>query len=78
MNQQHRLDLYVLPQTHGYIYVLFFYLSVILPGKLTENTFSFAATTWGIVTGERRGVNEPIVNWGLLGDRDGLRARLGI
>ena len=49
-------------------------LSVILPGKLTENTFSFAATTWGIVTG----TNEPIVNWGLLGDRDGLRARLGI
>ena len=55
-----------------------FYLSIILPGKLTENTFSFAATTWGIVTGERRGMNEPIVNWGLLGDRDGLRARLGI
>ena len=54
------------------------YLFVILPGKLTENTFSFAATTWGIVTGERRGMNEPIVNWGLLGDRDGLRARLGI
>ena len=26
-----------------------------LPGKLTENTFSFTATTWGIVTGERRG-----------------------
>ena len=60
------------------IYFVFFYLSVILPGKLTENTFSFTATTWGIVTGERRGMNEPIVNWGLLGDRDGLRARLGI
>jgi hypothetical protein len=30
------------------------------PGKLTENTFSF--TTWGIVTGERRRMNEPIVN----------------
>ena len=56
----------------------FIYLFVVLPGKLTENTFSFAATTWGIVTGERRGMNEPIVNWGLLGDRDGLRARLGI
>ena len=55
-----------------------FYLSVVLPGKLTENTFSITATTWGIVTGERRGVNEPIVNWSLLGDRDGLRARLGI
>jgi hypothetical protein len=55
-----------------------FYLSVILPGKLTENTFSFAAMTWGIVAGERRGMNEPNVNWGLLGDRDGLRARLGI
>jgi hypothetical protein len=40
--------------------------------------FSFAAMTWGIVKGERRGMNEPIVNWGLLGDRDGLRARLGI
>ena len=51
--------------------------SVILPGKLTENTFSFAATSWGIVTGERRGMNEPIVNGGLLGDRDGLRVRLG-
>jgi hypothetical protein len=45
---------------------------------LTENTFAFAATTWGIVTGERRGMNEAIVNWGLLGDRDGLMARLGI
>jgi hypothetical protein len=52
--------------------------SVILPGKLTENTFSFTATTWGIVTGERRGMKEPIVNWGGLGDRDGLRDRLGI
>ena len=50
------------------------YLFVILPGKLTENTFSFEATTWGIVTGARRGMNEPIVNWGLLGDRDGLMA----
>ena len=35
-------------------------LFFILPGELTENTFSFTATTWGIVTGER---NEPIVNW---------------
>jgi hypothetical protein len=34
---------------------VFIYLSIILPGKLTENTFSFAAMTWGIVTGERRG-----------------------
>jgi hypothetical protein len=25
--------------------------------KLTENTFSFTATTWGLVTGER-GMNE--------------------
>ena len=71
---------------HGKLHLLFFgivwraiYLSVILPGKLTENTFSFfSATTWGIVTGARRGMNEPIVNWGLVGDRDGLRARLGI
>ena len=63
----------------GHAYLRFiFYLSVILPGKLTENTFSFAATPWGIVTGERRGMSEPIVNWGLLGDHDGLRARLGI
>jgi hypothetical protein len=31
---------------------------------LTENTFSFTATPWGIVTGERRGMNEPIVSWG--------------
>ena len=38
---------------------------------MTENTFSFVATTWGIVTGERMGMNEPIANWGLLGDRDG-------
>jgi hypothetical protein len=29
---------------------------------LTENTFSFTAMTWGIVTGERRGRNEPIVS----------------
>jgi hypothetical protein len=53
-------------------------ISVILPGKLTENTFSFTATTWGIVIGERRGMNEPIVNWGLLGESDGLSARLAI
>jgi hypothetical protein len=60
--------------------VVFIYLfsTVILPGKLTEDTFSFAATTWGIVTGERGEMNESIVNWGLLGDRDCLRARLGI
>jgi hypothetical protein len=33
--------------------------------KLTENTFSFTAMTWGIVTGgEEGGMNEPIVNWG--------------
>jgi hypothetical protein len=32
--------------------------------KLTENTFSFTATTWRIVTGERRGMNEPIGSWG--------------
>ena len=46
-------------------------LLFIFPGKLTENTFSFTATTWGIVTGERR-MNEPIVSWGWLGDRDGI------
>jgi hypothetical protein len=61
-----------------YVSFYFIYLFVILPGKLTENMFSFTAMTWGIVTVERRGMNEPIVNWGLLGDRDGLRARLGI
>ena len=43
---------------------------------MTENTFSFAAITWGIVTGERRGMNEPIVNWGLLGVRDGYTCSL--
>ena len=48
------------------------FLSIILPGKLTENTFSFTAMTWGIVTGERRGMNEPIVRWGWLGDCDGI------
>uniref|UniRef100_A0A674EPZ0 Uncharacterized protein n=1 Tax=Salmo trutta TaxID=8032 RepID=A0A674EPZ0_SALTR len=45
-------------------FILFIYFTVILPGKLTENTFSFTATTWGIVSGERRGMNEPIVSWG--------------
>jgi hypothetical protein len=55
-----------------------FYLSVILLGKLTEITFSFAATTWVIVTGERREINEQIVNWGLLADHDGLKVKLGI
>ena len=34
------------------------FLTLILPGKLTENIFSFTAMTWGIVTGERRGMNE--------------------
>uniref|UniRef100_A0A8C7TXA7 Protein CEGP1 n=1 Tax=Oncorhynchus mykiss TaxID=8022 RepID=A0A8C7TXA7_ONCMY len=60
------------PCAEGSDFIFYFicYLSVILPGKLTENTFSFAAMTWGIVTGERRGMNEPIVNWRLLGDRD--------
>jgi hypothetical protein len=29
--------------------------SLLLPVKLTENTFSFTATTWGLVTGERKG-----------------------
>jgi hypothetical protein len=43
---------------------IYIYLSVILPGKLTENMFSLAAMTWGIVTEERRGMNEKIVNWG--------------
>jgi hypothetical protein len=41
-------------------------LSIILPGKLTENTSSFTATTWGIVTGERRGMKEPIVKLGIM------------
>jgi hypothetical protein len=30
---------------------------------LTENTFPFTATTWGIVTGERKGDEE--ANWKL-------------
>jgi hypothetical protein len=39
----------------------------VFPGKLTEKlTFSFTTMTWGIVTGERRGMNEPI---GRLGKR---------
>jgi hypothetical protein len=42
------------------------FYSLFLPGKLTENTFSFAATTWGIVTEERRGMNEPIVKLGII------------
>ena len=50
---------------------------IYLPGKLTEHTFSFTATTWGIVTGERRGMNEPIVNWGLLGNRDWFDGQIG-
>jgi hypothetical protein len=62
---------------HNFPALSVFYL-FFTPVKLTENTFSFTATTWGIVTGQRRGMNEPIVNWGLLSDRDGLRARLGI
>jgi hypothetical protein len=40
------------------------YLTHILPGKLTENTFSFTAMTWGIVKGSGGGMNEPIVSWG--------------
>jgi hypothetical protein len=61
-----------------YDFYLYVFIQYCVPGKLTENTFSFTATTWGIITGERRGMNEPIVIWGLLGDCDGLRARLGI
>jgi hypothetical protein len=59
------------------IHLKHFFFTIILSGKLTENTFSFTATTWGIVTGERRGMNEPIVNWGLLGDRDGFEGQIG-
>ena len=33
--------------------LMYLFYTVSLPGKLTENTFSFTATTWGIVTGER-------------------------
>ena len=45
-------------------YMNLFYLTLILPGHLTENTFSFTATTWGIVTGGSRVVvNEPIGSW---------------
>jgi hypothetical protein len=47
-----------------YLNVLFIYLTLILPGKLTENAFSFTATTWVIVTEERVGMNEPIGSWG--------------
>jgi hypothetical protein len=41
-------------------------LSLILPGKLTENIFSVAATTWGTVRGERGGINEPICKLGII------------
>jgi hypothetical protein len=34
---------------------VFIYLTLILPGKLTESTFSSTVRTWGIVTGDRRG-----------------------
>jgi hypothetical protein len=36
-------------------------MSMFLPGKLTENTFSFTASILGIVIGE---MNESIGNWG--------------
>ena len=39
-----------------------FFKTLILPGKLTENTFSFTATTWGIVT-EDGVMKEQIGNW---------------
>jgi hypothetical protein len=48
-----------------YIHTHFFiYLTLILPGQLTEKTLSFTATTWGVVTGERWEMNEPIGSWG--------------
>ncbi len=50
-------------------------LTFILPGKLTDNLFSFAATAWG---GGGWGMNEPIERWGSLGCHDGMRARLEI
>ena len=37
--------------------------TLILPGKMTENTFSFIAMTWGIVTGKRR--EDEWANWKL-------------
>ena len=40
------------------------YLSVILSDKLTENMFSFAATTWGIVTGDEwDNCKQGIIRW---------------
>jgi hypothetical protein len=42
-------------QIHSNPFSFCIYFTVILPGKLTENMFSFTATAWGIVTGERRG-----------------------
>jgi hypothetical protein len=53
--------------------ILDIYFSVILPEHVL-----ICSNDLGNSSGERRGMNEPIVNWGLLGDRDGLRARLGI
>ena len=36
---------------------IYIFSPFILPGKLTENTFSFTATTWGIVSGEDEWAN---------------------
>ena len=54
-----------------------FFLDFILPGNFSDNRFSFTSTTWGIVTGEMRGLNEPIVNWGLLGDCEWFEGQFG-
>ena len=48
---------------HFLVFLNVFYSSVILPDKLTENTFSIRATTWGIVTGRGGGMNVPNVTW---------------
>ena len=47
--------IYSTSQKYEHLFIHLYYLTLIIPGKLTENTFSFTAKTWGIVTGERRG-----------------------
>jgi hypothetical protein len=45
-----------------YIYIYRFFYFIYPLFYQVSWLFSFAAKTWGIVTGERRGINEPIVN----------------
>jgi hypothetical protein len=42
---------------YAQICACFIFVTLILPNKLTENTFTFTAMTWGIVRGESKWVN---------------------